>query len=160
MYGTLNHETTFKWRYYRDTVAYIHMVSLNEECMLPGLHRGRRGQVVNYRKRWRHIPLLRQMGYGRTFSFFFFTFPPFFSLSFFLSSFFMTDSHTSSAKNPGASGSSRWCRACLEKTWGTCNPVGDLERVKSKTGKGVKRGPPERLMHPCPRKARVVEPLL
>lgn len=70
-------------------------------------------------------------GLGRTFTFSLF-------------SFFMTDSRTSSAKNPGAGGSSPWCRACPEKTWGTCNPEGDLEE-ESHTGKstaGYPRRPP------------------
>lgn len=50
----------------------------------------------------------------------------------FLFFFFMTYSHTSSAKNPGVLGNSRWCRAYQGKTWGTCNPEGDLERGKIK----------------------------
>lgn len=50
------------------------------------------------------------------------------SFSSFILFFFRTNSHTTLAKNRGAGGSSRWCRACRGKTWETCNPVADLER--------------------------------
>ena len=119
VYGTLNHETTFR-RYYRDTVAYIHMVSLNgwgvyASCapqMAMGVRWGTTGKYGGTFLSW-------GKGVREDFSFL----RPF--------PFFMTDSRTSSAKNPGAWGSSRWCRACQEKTWGTCNPEGDLESAIS-----------------------------
>lgn len=44
----------------------------------------------------------------------------------------MTNTHTTLAKSRGAWGSIRWCRACQEKTWETCNPEADLEREEFK----------------------------
>lgn len=78
--------------------------------------------MENNRQKWRHIPLLRQRVKGGYFPHLFI---------YFIIYFFMTNSHTSLTKNLGDGGSSRWCRACQEKTLGTCNPGGDLERVKS-----------------------------
>ena len=132
MYTTINHETTFKCRhYYREILwfTFTWFLWMGEECMLPVLHRWWQGQVGNYRQKWRHIPLLRQRGKGGLFFFLLFLLI-FFSFHLFIF-FFTTNSHTSLAKNLAALGSSRWCRACQEKTWGTCNPEGDLERVKS-----------------------------
>lgn len=43
---------------------------------------------------------------------------------------FTTDSRISLAKNPEVEGSSRWCTACPGRTWGTCNPEADLERME------------------------------
>lgn len=90
-------------------------------------HRWQRYQVGNYRQKWRHIPLLRvrrtlllQLFNSDLFPLLFFFF------HFFL--FFRTNSHTTLAKNQGAGGSSRWCRACRGKTGETCNPEADLER--------------------------------
>lgn len=54
----------------------------------------------------------------------------YFSIYLIIYLYFMTNSHTSLTVNPGDEGSSQWCRACQEKTLGTCNPGGDLERVK------------------------------
>lgn len=83
-------------------------------------HRWQRNQVGNYRQKWRHIPLLRQR-VRRTLLLQLLN-SDLFPLC------FMTNSHTTLAKNRGAWGSSRWCRACRGKTGETCNPEADLER--------------------------------
>lgn len=64
-------------------------------------------------------------------------------------SFFMTNSHTTLAKNRGAWGSSRWCRACRGKTWGTCNPEADLKRgpLKQDISSTVRNHPCKPVIH-------------
>lgn len=83
-------------------------------------HRWPRCQVENDRPKWRHIPLLRQR-VRRT-------------LLFEFGASSMTNSHTTLAKSRGAWGSSRWCRACRGRTWGTCTPEADLKRGNIQTG--------------------------
>lgn len=84
---------------------------------------GERGGLLA--KTQRHVPLLRREVKGLIFLSFHFCWiffsphPP-----------FKTNSHISLAKNLEVEGSSRWCRACLGRTWRTCNPEADLERVE------------------------------
>lgn len=95
---------------------------MKEEWVLPQMAAY---QVGNYRQKWRHIPLLRQR-VRRTLLLQLVNSDLFPLLFIYL--FFRTNSHTTLAKNRGAGGSSRWCRACQGKTGETCNPEADLEK--------------------------------
>lgn len=109
----------FVWKCIRiDTGVYGLADSGRED---PG---GERGRLLA--KTQRHVPLLRREVKGLIFLSFHFCWIFFFSLH----PPFKTNSHISLAKNLEVEGSSRWCRACLGRTWRTCNPEADLERVE------------------------------